>query len=231
MLTGFLRRYPVPLCYLAGLCLMSVIWDFFLSGSSQGQLVGWASTNVANLPHRPVSTLTLSAFITEDGVLPWLVLASVSLFLLVRRFGNLRAAVLVISGHVVGTVVSEGMAAMRIHQGTLPGSDRYISDVGPSYIVAAALVGVIVAGPELWKRGVALAFWLLACTTWFAGLGDLDVPAIGHSVAMITGAALAGLFMLGERRYRSSGGSSSSRSSNSPSLTPSTNASHSASVK
>jgi hypothetical protein len=200
VLTGLLRRYPVPLGYLAGLVGMAMVWTFFLSPTAQEQLDAWASTNLANLPHRPLSTLAVSAFVTEDGVLPWLLLTSVGLVLCVQRFGNLRTAILVISGHVAGTLVSEGVLALRIHQGLLPDADREISDVGPSYITAAALVGAIVAGPVLWKRGLALAVWLLAILTWFDGITTLDVAAVGHTVAMSTGAGIAGLYLLWNRR-------------------------------
>lgn len=201
---GFVRRYPVPLCYLAGLAVVSVVFQRVLSPGAQQRFDAWASTNLTNLPHRPLSTMVVSGLIAESGLLPWLLLTGTGLILLVQRFGNARAATIVASAHVVGTLISEGIVAVRIHQGILPESDRDISDVGPSYVTAAALVAVVLFAPELWQRGIGLCAWLVAVMTWFDGLGSLDVAAVGHMVAMITGALLGGLFMLVERAHRTS---------------------------
>lgn len=201
MLLGLVRRYPIPLCYLAGLAVVSTVFGR-LSPHSQDRFDQWASTNVANLTHRPLSTLIVSGFIAEDGVLPWLLLTGTGLFLLVHRFGNIRGATIVISGHVIGTLISEGIVAYKIHEGVLPDADRTISDVGPSYIAAAALVAVILYAPELWQRGIALSAWLVAILSWFDGLSSGDVAAVGHLVSMLTGALLGGLFLLLERVRR-----------------------------
>jgi hypothetical protein len=199
VLKEFVRRYPVPLCYLAGLTVVSLVFQRILSPAAEQRFDGWASTNLSNLPHRPLSTMIVSGLIAESGLLPWLLLTGAGLILLVKRFGNMRAATIVASAHVVGTLISEGIVALRINQGILPESDRDISDVGPSYITAAALVAVILYAPELWQRGIGLCAWLVAVTTWFDGLTTLDVAAVGHLVSMITGALLGGLFVLLER--------------------------------
>lgn len=201
-LREFVRRYPVALCYMAALGAVSLIFQQMLSPASQQRFDIWASTNLTNLPHRPLSTMVVSGLIAESGLLPWLVLTGAGLILLVGRFGNGRAATIVIGAHVVGTLISEGIVAIRINQGILPESDRDISDVGPSYITAAALVAVILYAPHLWQRGIALCAWLIAVTTWFDGLTSLDVAAVGHVVSMITGALLGGLFVLVERTRR-----------------------------
>lgn len=193
-----MRRYPVPLCYLAGLTGVSLVWNFLLSPNSQQAFEAWASTNLANLPSRPVSTMVVSGFIAESGLLPWFVLTSVGLFMLVQRFGNIRTAGIVAAGHVIGTLVSEGIVALRIHQGILPDSERDISDVGPSYIAAAALVGAILYGPRLWQRGLALGAWLVAILTWFNGITTLEVSAVGHTVSMITSTLVGGVLVLCE---------------------------------
>lgn len=201
-LRGFVRRYPVPLGYMAGLAVVSLVFQQLLSPASQQRFDMWASTNLTNLPHRPLSTMVVSGLIAESGLLPWLVLTGAGLILLVQRFGNGRAATLVVGAHVVGTLISEGLVAIRINQGILPESDRDISDVGPSYITAAALVAVVLYAPHLWQRGIALCAWLVAVTTWFEGLSSLDVAAVGHVVSMITGALLGSLFVLVERARR-----------------------------
>lgn len=189
----------MPLSYLLGLGVVSLVFQVGLSPSAQQSFDTWASTNLTNLSHRPLSTLLVSGLIAEGGLAAWLVLTGAGLVLLVRRFGNIRAATIVATAHVVGTLISEGIVALRIQQGILPESDRDISDVGPSYITAAALVAVILYAPKLWQRGIALSAWLILITTWFDGLTVLDVAAVGHVVSMITGALIGGLFVLLER--------------------------------
>ncbi|MEO5875494.1 MAG: rhomboid-like protein, partial [Streptosporangiaceae bacterium] len=120
MLPGLLRRYPVPVFYLAVLGSVSAVYAHALSVDHQRFLVGWASTNLANLSTRPLTTLVASAFLSQDTVLVWVVVTSLALVLLVQLVGNGRAALLVAAGHVIGTLVSQGIAAWRLALGAVP---------------------------------------------------------------------------------------------------------------
>src|SRR5690349_3994165 len=93
--SGLLRRYPVPIGYVAVLAAVSVVYAHALSRADQRFFVGWASTNVANLATRPVPALVVSAFLSVDPIGVWAVLTTAGLILLVHRFGNLRSALLV----------------------------------------------------------------------------------------------------------------------------------------
>ena len=200
--SGLIRRYPVPLGYLAGLTVVSTIYTYALSSAGQRSLVAWASTNLDRLPANPVGTLVVSAFISEDSVIGWLIVGSLALFPLARRFGNPRAVLLAGGAHVLGTLVSQGLTAWRVSIGAVPGSVRGDADVGPSYVIAAALIAVILYGPDRWSRLPALAGWIVLVPTLFEGLTSLEVAAMGHFVSMLCGAVIGGAFVARETSRR-----------------------------
>ncbi|MGI8331052.1 rhomboid-like protein [Actinomadura scrupuli] len=207
--SGLMRRYPVPLGYLAGLAVMSTIYSCALSPAGQRSLVAWASTNLDRLPANPVGTLLVSAFVSEDSVIGWLIVGSLALFPLARRFGNPRAVLLAGGAHVLGTLVSQGLTAWRVSIGAVPPSVRGDADVGPSYVIAAALIAVILYGPDRWSRLPALAGWIVLVPTLFEGLTSLEVAGVGHLVSMLAGAVIGGAFVAhetsGRRRAASPG--------------------------
>lgn len=197
---GFLKRYTMPLVLLGLFSAMWLVQAFVLSPSGQDALVAWASTNLANLPGNPVGTMVTSAFVAENAHAVLMATMALGLFPVTRRFGNLRAVVLVAASHVVGTVVSQGIAFVRLEMGLLSGSVRTISDVGPSYVLSAALVAAVLYGRGRVPRLLALLAWAALAPELFQGITRLDVAAVGHSVAMLTGALAGGLFLLLERR-------------------------------
>jgi hypothetical protein len=194
MLPRFLRRYPVPLVYMAILCLVSLVWTYALPKPDMTSLVNWASTNVANLAVRPVVALVASAFVSDAPILVWAVLTTTGLVLLAHCFGNWRTAFLSGTAHVVGTLVSEGIAAARLAVGAAPAALRHIADVGPSYVTVSALAAVACFGPSRRHRAVAAAGLLFLAPFLFGGIAELDVAAVGHAVAVTTGLLLGARF-------------------------------------
>jgi hypothetical protein len=90
-----------------------------------------------------------------------------------------------------GTAVSEGIVAYRVDAGQLPAADRYLTDVGPSYVVVSAIVIAVICGTWLGRAAALLDFAVLAFGGHiFAGLSHLDVSAVGHLTAVITAAVL-----------------------------------------
>ncbi|MFL6054519.1 MAG: hypothetical protein ACJ72W_16610 [Actinoallomurus sp.] len=82
---------------------------------------------------------------------------------------------------------------------------RFLDDVGPSYIIMSALLATVLYGTaraparglfttSRWCRLGALAGLIVLAPYIFDGLSHLDVAAVGHVVALVTGAAL-GLLM------------------------------------
>ena len=114
----------------------------------------------------------------------WIVLSAIGLAVTGQVLGNGRLAALVAGTHVIGTLVSESVLELRIRAGTASPTQRLIVDVGPSFVVAPALVVGIVHGRG-WSRVLCgLAFALLE-PNLFDGLLQLDVSAVGHATAIV----------------------------------------------
>jgi hypothetical protein len=151
-------------------------------------ILHWASTNLVNLRHHPVGALLVSAFVTESDPVGWIVLGVVGLTATAWVLGGWRTVLLVATAHVVGTLVSEGILAYRIHVGAAPRTDELLMDVGASYIVVCALVAGMAYGTWPGRLLSAVGF-LLVSPNLFGGLPHLEVSSVGHvtSIAVALG--------------------------------------------
>jgi hypothetical protein len=200
-----LGRYGFALAYLA--CYVATELAYAaLSPDDQARLIAWVSTNVANLEHEPVVPLVFSAFISPGYLLTWPVLIALAVFGANRALGNVRTALVCLAGHVVGSLVSEGIVAYRVDVGHLPAADRYLTDVGPSYVVVSAIVIAVLCGTRLARVLAVVDFALLVFGgNIFGGLSRLDVAAVGHLTAMLTAAAATVAIMARRNRDRGQG--------------------------
>jgi Rhomboid-like protein len=192
-------RYAAAWVYLA--CVIAVgLCAAALSGHDQTVLVRWASTSVDNLEHDPLLSLVASAFLPMGSLAAWPALIALALFGANHVLGNRRTVVACAAAQVAATVVSEGIAAYRVQSGALPAADRFLVDIGPSYVVAAAIAVAVVCGPWL-ARGAALADLAVFVFAGhiFAGFSQLQVPAVGHVTALAVG-AVAGAGLIVRRR-------------------------------
>lgn len=185
---GLFTRYAVAWVYLLGVSAAEAAYAL-LPGPGQRALLRWASTNLHNLQHDPAGCLVVSAFFPSGSPQAWPLLISLALFGACRVLGNWRTVAVLAAGHLIGTGVSEGIVAYRVSSGALPGTARHIIDVGPSYVVVAAIAVAILYGGWL-ARAAALAD--LALLTFaggiFEGLSSLEVAAVGHLTALTAGA-------------------------------------------
>lgn len=189
------NRYAFASGYLACFAVSGLIYTL-LNYKTQASLLAWASTNVANLEHEPAGPLVLSAFITPSYFAVWPVLIALAMFGANRALGNARTALICLAGHVIGSVVSEGILAFRVDAGQLPAADRHIIDVGPSYVVLSAIVIAAVCGTWLVRTLAVLDFAVLVSAgRIFGGLNHLDVAATGHLTAAVTALAAAALIV------------------------------------
>ena len=192
--------YAVAWLYLAGLVAAAVVYAT-LSPHDQAAVLGWASTNVHNLRHDPVGCLVASAFVAQTFAGAWPALIVLAMFGANRVLGNWRTALVCTAGHVIGTLVSEGIVGYRVSRGLLPASSRYIIDVGPSYVVVAAIVVALLYGSWLARAAAALDLALLVVVgNIFGGLNNLDVAAVGHVTAMVVAAAVGSVLVWQLRR-------------------------------
>ena len=170
-----LRRYGFAVAYLAGFVAAELAYTL-LDPDAQARLIAWASTNVANLEHEPVGPLLVSAFVTPGFFAAWPVLIAPALFGANRALGNTRTALVCLAGHVIGSLVSEGILAYRIDAGQLSAANRHITDVGPSYVVLSAIVIALACGGWLARTLAAVDLVVLVFPGQiFGGLSQLDV--------------------------------------------------------
>lgn len=193
-------RYAIAWVYLGCFLLAGLVYAA-LPGPGRHAVLWWASTDVVNLHHHPAGCLLLSAFVTSDNWYAWPLLIALALFGANRALGNWRTAVVLVTGHVLGTLVSEGIVAYRVRHGLLPVSDNRILDVGPSYVVVAAIMVALLYG-SWWARVAAAADLaiLVFAGHIFAGLSTLQVAAVGHATALLAGAVAGGLLAWQRRR-------------------------------
>jgi hypothetical protein len=197
-----LARYAFAWLYLTGFVVSELVYAA-LPAHDQSAVLGWVSTNVVNLRHHPVGSLAASAFIPETFSLAWPVLIALALFGANRVLGNWRTALVCATGHVIGTLVSEGIVDYRVAHGLLPASDTSIVDVGPSYVVVSAIVVAVLYGSWPARVAAALDFALLVFIGQiFSGLSTLDVPAVGHTTAITVSVLLGSLLAWQLRRRR-----------------------------
>jgi len=197
-------RYGFAVAFLGCFVVTGLVYAL-LDPGAQATFTDWASTNVANLEHEPVLPLLLSAFVAPGYLLTWPVLIALALFGANRAVGNARIALVCLAAHVIGTLVSEGIVAYRVDAGQLSAASRHLTDVGPSYVVVAAVVVALALGTWLARALAAIDLVILVFPgAIFGGLSQLDVAAVGHLTAMLTAAMAVILFW--RRGRRSSGG-------------------------
>jgi len=198
---SFFGQYAVAWLYLAAVCAAEISY-VLLTPSDRAAVLRSVSTSVYNLEHDPVGSLVASAFFTQGYLLAWPALIALALFGANHALGNWRTAVTCAAAHLIGTLVSEGIVGYRVSHGELPPTDRYLVDVGMSYVVVSAIAVALLYGGWLARAGAAVAFVLLIFVGHiFAGLSQLEVPAVGHVLALVTGASL-GTFLIRQRRRK-----------------------------
>jgi hypothetical protein len=197
---AFFTTYAVASTFLAAFIIAELIYAA-LSAHDQAALIRWVSTSVSNLRYHPVGSLLSSAFLPQESASAWPVLIALSMFGANRALGNWRTAVVCGAGQVIGTLISEGIVAYRVASGLLPAADRYLIDVGPSYVVVSAIVVALLLGswPARAAAAVDLAL-LVGVGDIFGGLSHLDLDAVGHATAMIAAAAATGIATWQSRR-------------------------------
>jgi hypothetical protein len=199
---GILLRYAAAWAYLIGLTIAEIVYVLLPSGS-QATLLQWASTNVYNLHHDPAGCLVVSAFFPSESLTAWPALIALALFGCCHVLGNRRTIIVCVAGHVIGTLISEGIVYDRLTRRALPVSARHIIDVGPSYVVVAAIAVALLWGPWLARAAAALDLAVLVFIGGiFEGLTSLDVAAVGHVTALVTGTVTGSVLVWRLRRRR-----------------------------
>ncbi|GCE00126.1 rhomboid-like protein [Embleya hyalina] len=192
----------LPIAFLLTAGMLTALQSWMFEPTERAALVDWASTNLTNLRGRPIESLAGSAFVLEPDRWSHLTIAVLALAALVDRFGNLRAGLIVGAAHVIGTTVGQGLLAARIALRHAPTDLRDMTDVGPSYLVIAALAAVALTGRRWPIRAPAITLLTWNALSWPEGLAHANVADIGHLTACLTGAVTGGALALRGRTAR-----------------------------
>jgi hypothetical protein len=110
-----------------------------------------------------------------------------------RRYGTPRLAVIVASGHVFGSLLTEALLGQAIDNGRAPTKLAYATDVGVSYMLVAGMAGAVLA-IRGWLRVLAAAILLGILFTPM--LTSHTIWDFGHIIAAGCGLIVAALCRL-----------------------------------
>src|SRR3954447_5730434 len=190
------RRWPrVATGYVLAL-LGAYIWWILQSPPARLAVLAASSTDIAHLERAPWVVLPASSIWSGDMFGYWAVVILLCVGALERLRGGLSTLLLGGVAHVAGTLISQGVTALRIAAGDLSASARNVLDVGPSYFVAACATAVVFSpGANRWLRLACALTLVPLVVTAFDFSEESQVAAIGHAVAMLLGA------FVGRRRH------------------------------
>lgn len=185
------RRNPFALLYLA-LLAGTTLFARFGDPALVRQLQTMSSTDGHHLLHTPLRSLVMSGMWVAGPVwMPYLWGFAFTVAPLERKVGWRRAVLVFWSGHVIGTLLSQGVVAIAVATGHEPVSMLDELDIGVSYGVLASLGAL--AGLFRWPgRLLVLAGGVLLIVHQIQTDQDL-VTAVGHPTALLVGVALWGV--------------------------------------
>jgi hypothetical protein len=180
---------PLAACFALGLVVTEFVM-LTLPSADQTSVARAASTNITHLAIDPFFVLPASAFVDLGNTWLWVPLTLILLGGLERKLGAGRAFMIAFGAHVAATVISEGMLLTQIAWHAAPRSEVNIIDVGPSYVILAAMAACLVLGS--WKlRIAAVLSGAIVIPGLLVGITGLDMSALGHLTSLILGTAFA----------------------------------------
>ncbi len=193
-------KTPFTASYAIVLLLADVLMTV-LSSNDQTAVAQATSTNITHLALDPLLVLPASAIVDLGNGWIWIPLTLLLLGGIERRLGSARAVIVTFGAHVIASLVSEGLLLVQIAWHFQPRSDVNILDVGPSYMILAALSGCLVIGS--WRlRAGAFVIGALIIPGLMVRLPELDMSAVGHLLAIVLGASFAGYLASARSRER-----------------------------
>jgi hypothetical protein len=190
---------PLAACFALGLVLTEIVM-LLLPSDAEMSVAHAASTNITHLAIDPFFVLPASAFVDLGNTWLWVPLTLILLGGLERKLGPGRAFLIAFGAHVIATVISEGMLLMQIAWHAQPRSDVNILDVGPSYVILAAMAACLVLGS--WKlRLAAVLSGAIVIPGLLVGITGLDMSALGHLSSLVLGTAFGVAFTGPGRRW------------------------------
>ncbi len=197
-----LRRFAqLPFTVTITVLLTVSVLDYAaLPASTRSRIVEWTSTNVDRLLAQPFGPLLASPFVVLERPALWISLTALGLALVENRLGWGRTLGIVLGGHVVGTLVSEGIVAWRHSHGELPDSALHQVDVGVSYVAVAALAAAVVVARPVWLKLLPAAALGVVGPNLVHGLDRLETASVGHVTAFLFAGIVGWVSVVGEHR-------------------------------
>lgn len=188
----YARRWPIVGTAYTAMLVGAYIWWVLQPPVRRAWVLAASSTDLAHLEHVPWRVLPASSIWSGSPIGWWVVATLLCLGALELVRGPVVTVVTGAIAHVVGTLVAEGVIAIRIAAGELSTSARHLLDVGPSYVVASCAAAVIASprAPRALRIGCALTIVPLYVSA-FDFTDDGQVATIGHAVALTVGALMA----------------------------------------
>ncbi len=181
----YARSAPSTSALIAILLVTTVLVQHVLP--HEQSILRWGSTNIDNLTSDPVRAFVASALILPgEPWLPYAVILALSLGLLERRVGTLRALAVFASAHVLATVLTEGGEWIGLRIGVVPDAVRDQLDVGVSYGMWAAIAATPMLLPRRWRLPVIM---LLSLGVIVPIVTDYNMTAAGHVLSFSIGLA------------------------------------------
>jgi hypothetical protein len=173
---------PVTTATLLALVITTIVLKVGMR--SDVDALHWASTNLVNLQTHPVAALFASIVVTSGpGAAVGIVLALTGPAL-ERRAGHLRALVILLVGHIVATLASEGGLRAAIWAHSTSRSAAFQLDIGASYVAYTAWGALMRYIPRQWR---ALYGAVLAACTLIPLAIMRDMVGWGHLASALLG--------------------------------------------
>ncbi|MGB3602905.1 rhomboid-like protein [Gordonia sp. (in: high G+C Gram-positive bacteria)] len=183
----WVRRAPITYLWLVVLLATTVV-QHRVSPEKLDAILGRRSTNIANLLHDPLRAF-FGSLLWLDGAywVPYFLGFTIFLATAERWMGSRRYLAVGLAGHILATLISQGLVGAAIQTGVANPSLRYATDVGVSYFMAAVIGVLSYYLPRPWRW-----IYIAGAVVVFCGpLLDLPVSftAVGHASALAIGFA------------------------------------------
>ena len=182
IIRGTIAAAPVTTVVVAGLLLIVTLIS--TDAVDADALQQWASTNLVNLYHHPISAMVVSAFVLTGPAAAGIGVAAAVCGLFERRVGTKRLLAVAAAGQVIPSLITEGSVRLAIHAGGESRAAAVRFDVGISYVTFSVAAALTKFAPARWRRA-ALFTGITITVIQFAV--SHDMTASGHALAYAVG--------------------------------------------
>lgn len=186
------QRWPLVGMVYTAMLVGGYLWWVLQPASQRMSILVDSSTDLAHLERVPWLVLPASSIWSGNDIGWWIPVTLLCVGALELTHGWVAPVVTGLVAHVVGTLASEGLIAVRIAAGELSSSAAHVLDVGPSYIVASCAAAVVASPrtPRSVRILCGLSFVPLFVTAFdFTDAGQ--IATTGHAVAIAVGVVMA----------------------------------------